>query len=68
MKYIGKEAKQCPTCKMAVTKSEGCNKMTCSNCGNHFCFKCGHSISGYEHFRCVCSMCIFKGGPQLEYY
>ncbi|CAM6059811.1 unnamed protein product [Sphagnum tenellum] len=51
MKYIGTEAKQCPTCKMAVTKSEGCNKMTCSNCGNYFCFKCGHSIPGYEHFR-----------------
>ncbi|CAM6106641.1 unnamed protein product [Calypogeia fissa] len=51
MDYIKKEAKQCPTCKMAVQKSEGCNKMTCLNCGGYFCFQCGQSITGYSHFR-----------------
>ncbi|CAM6041760.1 unnamed protein product [Sphagnum compactum] len=25
--------------------------MTCTNCGNQFCFKCGHSVVGYAHFR-----------------
>ncbi|CAM6018902.1 unnamed protein product [Sphagnum balticum] len=25
--------------------------MTCTNCGNQFCFKCGHSVVGYTHFR-----------------
>ncbi|CAK9212687.1 unnamed protein product [Sphagnum troendelagicum] len=51
LKYIMKEAKQCPVCKMAISKSQGCNKMTCTNCGNQFCFKCGHSVVGYAHFR-----------------
>ena len=62
MKYITKEAKQCPTCKMAVQKSEGCNKMMCTNCGNYFCFKCGRAITGYEHFRCI--ICV---RPQIVY-
>lgn len=51
MDYIKKEAKQCPTCRMAVQKSEGCNKMTCLNCGGYFCFQCGQAIKGYDHFR-----------------
>ena len=51
-----KECKQCPTCGMAIQRSEGCNKMTCSNCSSHFCYKCGASITGYDHFgegRCI---------------
>jgi E3 ubiquitin-protein ligase RNF14 len=51
MDYIKREAKQCPTCKIAVEKSEGCNKMTCLNCGQYFCFQCGASIKGYDHFK-----------------
>ncbi|BBN10372.1 E3 ubiquitin-protein ligase RNF14 [Marchantia polymorpha subsp. ruderalis] len=50
MNYVRREAKQCPKCKMAISKSEGCNKMVCSNCDQFFCFKCGEAIKGYDHF------------------
>ena len=48
---IEKSTNQCPSCKMAVAKSAGCNKMTCS-CGTKFCNQCNEDITdiGYEHF------------------
>ncbi|PKA53259.1 putative E3 ubiquitin-protein ligase ARI9 [Apostasia shenzhenica] len=50
------DAKQCPSCKMAISKTGGCNKMVCQNCGKYFCYNCCKVIDGYEHF---------KGGCQL---
>lgn len=45
--------KECPRCKTAIEKTEGCNHMTCGGCGIHICWKCMEifSTSGpcYDH-------------------
>jgi E3 ubiquitin-protein ligase RNF14 len=48
---ILKDAKQCPQCNLAISKIEGCNKMTCSNCGQSFRYQCNAAITGYDHFQ-----------------
>uniref|UniRef100_J3M0X9 RBR-type E3 ubiquitin transferase n=1 Tax=Oryza brachyantha TaxID=4533 RepID=J3M0X9_ORYBR len=54
IKTIMKDSKMCPRCKMAISKTEGCNKMSCCNCGQYFCYQCNMAIDGYEHFRGSC--------------
>ena len=51
IRELYKDVRICPKCRMAIAKTEGCNKMTCGNCGQYFCFTCGKAINGYEHFR-----------------
>ncbi|RLM75093.1 E3 ubiquitin-protein ligase RNF14-like [Panicum miliaceum] len=53
----------CPKCRMPIVKTEGCNKMSCGNCGQLLCFRCGRAISGYDHFwRCR----VQCGGGEAE--
>ncbi|GJN26566.1 hypothetical protein PR202_gb14507 [Eleusine coracana subsp. coracana] len=51
LKEIMKDSKLCPKCKMAISKTEGCNKMVCLNCNEYFCYQCNHAITGYDHFK-----------------
>lgn len=54
--------KQCPSCKMAVTKLDmqnqatqksECHKMLCSNCTTRFCFKCLAVLT--DEYSCGCT-------------
>lgn len=50
IKEIRKNSKQCPSCKIAIQKAEGCNQMWCSNCHIFFDWKKGTQIrSGALH-------------------
>merc|ERR1719352_1264769 len=55
-------AKQCPGCKMAVTKLDikqqatqkaECHKMLCRNCNTRFCFKCLAILT--DTYTCGCT-------------
>jgi len=52
--YVARNGKTCPSCRQAIEKNEGCNKMTCS-CGAYFCWTCGKRLlgDGYSHYRNV---------------
>ncbi|XP_052151287.1 uncharacterized protein LOC127769706 isoform X1 [Oryza glaberrima] len=51
IKALYNDVRLCPKCRMAISKTAGCNKMVCGNCGQFFCFRCGKAIKGYDHFR-----------------
>ncbi|GAA5951376.1 hypothetical protein JCM8115_005132 [Rhodotorula mucilaginosa] len=42
--------RKCPSCGVACTKIEGCNKMTCGPCGTHFCYVCGERTERSAHW------------------
>ncbi|KAK8926255.1 hypothetical protein KSP39_PZI018940 [Platanthera zijinensis] len=60
-----RDARQCPSCKMAISRTEGCNKMHCTNCGNYFCYICCVAIDGYDHFKDGCQ--LFTDQQVLEW-
>eukprot|EP00930_Biecheleria_cincta_P092094 TRINITY_DN818_c0_g2_i2.p1 TRINITY_DN818_c0_g2~~TRINITY_DN818_c0_g2_i2.p1 ORF type:complete len:446 (+),score=50.99 TRINITY_DN818_c0_g2_i2:69-1406(+) len=56
-------SRQCPTCKMAITKNDlgkqatqhaECHKMLCRCCGTKFCFKCLAILT--DSFSCGCAI------------
>ncbi|KAF8898348.1 hypothetical protein BD779DRAFT_1431073 [Infundibulicybe gibba] len=40
----------CPGCRVYVEKSLGCNHMTCTKCGQHFCYRCGDKLPPDDPF------------------
>ncbi|EJD07122.1 uncharacterized protein FOMMEDRAFT_75478 [Fomitiporia mediterranea MF3/22] len=46
--------RNCPKCKKAFIKEDGCNKMRCPTCGTLICYACRQVITGYDHFDHVC--------------
>ncbi|KAJ1280420.1 hypothetical protein BS78_04G231300 [Paspalum vaginatum] len=50
LREVLRSTMQCPSCRMAIAKTQGCNKMVCYSCGQFFCYRCGRAITGYLHF------------------
>ncbi|XP_039789898.1 E3 ubiquitin-protein ligase RNF14-like [Panicum virgatum] len=50
LREVLRSTRQCPACRMAIAKTEACNKTVCDNCGTFFCYRCSRAISGYKHF------------------
>ena len=48
-----KRRKKCPKCSVPIEKSEGCQHMTCTQCGSHICWLClkffSSSSACYDH-------------------
>ncbi|KAG2574384.1 hypothetical protein PVAP13_7KG317700 [Panicum virgatum] len=47
IRELYKDVRLCPKCRMGIAKTEGCNKMTCTNCGQYFCFACGVGTASF---------------------
>ncbi|KAJ1680017.1 hypothetical protein EV182_000849 [Spiromyces aspiralis] len=66
-RWIYQNATECPSCDLAVLKSDGCNHMQCQACNTHFCYLCGSYLdksNPYEHFSSPTSQCyqlLFQG-------
>jgi TRIAD3 protein (E3 ubiquitin-protein ligase RNF216) len=39
----------CPGCKIAISRTDGCNFMACTNCKTYFCYTCKESLTAKDH-------------------
>ncbi|XP_043473027.1 E3 ubiquitin-protein ligase RNF14-like [Leptopilina heterotoma] len=59
--WITNNSKNCPHCKVAIEKSDGCNKITCGHCNTFFCWLCNTRLDPrdpYQHYRNPNSSCF----------
>ncbi|XP_041791844.1 E3 ubiquitin-protein ligase RNF14-like [Chelmon rostratus] len=63
--WIVFNCKHCPHCYTRIQKNKGCNMMTCSRCGQLFCWACLARLSpldACEHFQdSPCSLSRYRG-------
>lgn len=65
--WLKDNCKTCPSCGTNIQKIDGCNKMTCTNCKQYFCWLCLHMLpkaDPYGHFSNRSSPCfnqLFQG-------
>lgn len=45
-KFLATISRPCPSCKNPIEKNGGCNHMSCSKCGFHFCWQCMSKFGG----------------------
>lgn len=64
---IEKSSKRCPGCGTAIQRTEGCNKMSCANCGAFFCWRCNKQIEGYTHFKAGSECVLFDEAEILRW-
>lgn len=73
LNYLEENSKQCPKCCAKIEKIDGCNKMTCQQCSNYFCWLCNKLLNKfrpYEHFndkRSPCFDMLFAGMVDDEF-
>ncbi|KAI0635309.1 hypothetical protein C8Q77DRAFT_1156616 [Trametes polyzona] len=54
---LSHDVKDCPSCKVPIERSAGCNHMTCASCRIHICWAClatfSRSEDVYDHMRSI---------------